>query len=182
MKRDLSKTKDLLADFSKSKSKVERVTHNPKPPTDKRGYAETRKRNRPYDKFLAKLENQDLSNFNSQDIMYFFRDAAHKAGIKYVISKPQIVMRNFNLAKERGYTNEEILLMIEFLFMSDQTYLDKRNLHPGILLTGWCNKIYQDSQLWLKDAYVDKKVSHRRAREWEKVETKDDAKIGEWDI
>ena len=92
-------------------------------------------------------------------------------------------MRNFKLALERGYSTEDLLAMIEFLFTSGQTYLDVKTIHPGILLTNWCNKIYQDTQLWLDDNY-DPNVTYTKPklnREWTDNNTEIKSNVGEWD-
>lgn len=136
-----------------------------------------------YESYLIKYEKGLLSKFSTRDIMYFFRDTANDNGVKYVIGNPKIVMRNIKLAKDRGYSTEDLLAMIEFLFTSGQTYLDKKTLHPGILLTNWCNKIYQDTQLWLEDKY-DPNVTFSKpkmTREW--TDNNEDIKsnVGEWE-
>lgn len=136
-----------------------------------------------YEKYLAKFEKGDLSSFSTRDIMFFFRDIANDNGAKYIIANPKIDMRNFKLALERGYTTEELLAMIEFLFTSGQTYLEKRNIHPGILLTGWCNKIYQDTQLWLDDKYNPNEdyKKNRPTREWTDNNEEVKSNVGEWE-
>lgn len=142
-----------------------------------------------YGRYLKKLEDGDLEKFSTRDIMFHFRDVANRNGVKYVIGNAKIDMRNFKTALERGYTNEQILAMIEFLFESDQDYLDKTTLHPGILLTGWCNTIFQDSQLWLDDLYVPRSERNKTKnskrdvkREWVDNNPSTDCTIGEWDI
>lgn len=138
-----------------------------------------------YDKYLAKLDKGDIHKFSTRDIMFFFRDTANDNGVKYIIANPKIDMRNFRLALDRGYKTEDILAMIEFLFTSGQTYLDKRNLHPGILVTNWCNKIYQDTQLWLNDEFdPNKKYTGSKpqpTREWQDTTKESKSSIGEWD-
>lgn len=142
-----------------------------------------------YGRYLKKLEDGDLEKFSTRDIMFHFRDVANRNGVKYVIGNAKIDMRNFKTALERGYTNEQILAMIEFLFESDQDYLDKTTLHPGILLTGWCNTIFHDSQLWLDDLYVPRSEKNKAKntkrdvkREWVDNNPSTDCTIGEWDI
>lgn len=137
-----------------------------------------------YERYLAKLNKGDLSKFSTRDIMFFFRDTANEHGAKYIIANPKVDMRNFKVALDRGYTTEELLVMIEFLFTSGQKYLDIKNIHPGILLTGWCNKIYTDSQLWLNDNFDPNKPIGKvntQPREW--VDNNKDVKssVGEWD-
>ena len=138
-----------------------------------------------YNKYLAKLEKGELSKFSTRDIMFFFRDTANENGVKYIIANPKIDMRNFKLALGRGYSTEEILAMIEFLFTSGQKYLDIKTLHPGLLLTNWCNKIYQDTQLWLDDKFdPNVKYVHNKPqlnREWKDDNEEVKSNVGEWD-
>lgn len=137
-----------------------------------------------YDRYRKKLEDGQLDKFNSRDLLYFFSDTANSNGVKYVIGNCKIGMRHFKLAKERGYSNEDLLAMIEFLFTSGQTYLAKEHIHTGILVSNWCNTIYNDTQLWLKDEYNPNKKSNynKPVREW--TETSSDeskSSVGEWD-
>lgn len=136
-----------------------------------------------YQSYLNKYEKGLISKFSNRDIMYFFKDIANDNGVKYVIGNAKIEMRNIKLAKERGYSTEDLLAMIEFLFTSGQTYLDKRTLHPGILLTNWCNKVYQDTQLWLEDKFDPKETfsKPKMTREW--TDNNEDIKsnVGEWE-
>ena len=177
----MSKAKDLLADFSRTREVVKKNDSNT-PVRKTRDFNKSRKtrvaKGKPY---RDKIESGDIDKLSSKDLLDFFRDLAIKNGVKFVASKPVIDMRNFNLAIERGYSIEEILLMLEFLFESEQDYLDKKRLHPGILLTGWCNKIYADSQDWLNDEYkTDSQAKHSK-REWsEEIPEEDQAIIGEW--
>lgn len=137
-----------------------------------------------YDSYRAKLEKGNISKFNSRDIMYFFRDTAEENGVRYVIANMQKDMRTYNLAKSKGYSVEDILAMIEFLFTSGQQYLDPKTLHPGILITGWCNKIYQDTQLWLEDKFdpnVKFKNNFTQQREWQDNNEEVKSTIGEWE-
>lgn len=136
-----------------------------------------------YDKYLAKFEKGELHKFSTRDIMFFFRDTANDNGCKYIIANPKIDMRNFKLALDRGYSTEDLLSMIEFLFTSGQKYLDISNIHPGILLTGWCNKIYQDTQLWLDDKYDPNKTYSKPKlnREWTDTNSETKSNVGEWD-
>lgn len=139
-----------------------------------------------YEKYLNKLHKGDINKFSTRDIMFFFRDTANENGVKYIIANPKIDMRNFKVALDRGYTTEDILAMIEFLFTSKQTYLDINSVHPGILLTGWCNKIYSDTKLWLDDKFDPKtpyKDSHKTTlnREWVDSNSEVKSKVGEWE-
>lgn len=135
-----------------------------------------------YDKYLHKLHKGELSKFSTRDLMFYFRDIANENGVKYIIANPKVEMRNFKLALDRGYTTENILAMIEFLFTSGQKYLDIRTLHPGILLTNWCNTIYRDTELWLNDEYNPNRTnSHKPNREWVDNNTEKKSSVGEWE-
>lgn len=136
-----------------------------------------------YNSYLKKLESGNINKFSTRDIMFFFRDTANDNGVKYIIANPKIDMRNFKLALERGYTTEDILAMIEFLFTSGQKYLDIKTLHPGLLLTNWCNKIYQDTQLWIDDKYDPNATfsKPKMTREWTDSNEEIKSNVGEWD-
>ena len=80
-----------------------------------------------------------------------------------------------------NYTPREICLMIEFIFNSNQDYLDKTITQPTVLISGFCNKIYRDSMLWVEDKYSpDSKPKNRPQREWVK-NSSNSAKIGDWE-
>jgi hypothetical protein len=140
-----------------------------------------------YERYKEKLDKGELEKFNTRDMLYFFKEKAEENNIRFVIGNAKIYMHNFKVLQTKGYSKEDILAMIEFLFDSGQNYLPKDKLHPGILLTNWCNTIYQDTQLWLKDEYVPRtKQSSKRQkllkhREWQKKD-KDESVIGEWGI
>lgn len=136
-----------------------------------------------YDRYIKKLEDGKIDKFNSRDFLFFFSDKANENGVKHVIANAKISMANFKTILSRGYTNAEILVMIEFLFTSGQQYLDIHTLHPGILLTNWCNTIYRDSQLWLKDEYnpnAKYKSKPKTEREWKDDKPEHKTGVGEW--
>lgn len=168
-------------DLSKYNVGFEAVTNpkkRPKTPTPSKAQSTQ------YNKYLAKLEKGELSKFSTRDIMFFFRDMANENGHKYIIANPKIDMRNFKLALERGYSTEDILAMIEFLYTSGQKYLDLKSLHPGILLTNWCNTIYKDTQLWLDDKFdPNTKYTNKPQlnREWSDDNEEVKSNVGEWD-
>lgn len=75
--------------------------------------------------------------------------------------------------------------MIEFLFLSDQNYLDKNRLGIGVLSSGWVNTIYKDMLLWVDDKYVPRKQQDTKTarsvknREWSSLEdTSSDDNVG----
>lgn len=126
-----------------------------------------------YDKYKAK----DPLKYNSRDILYYFKDLAKENDIKFVsnISLDKRYMRNIKQLLE-DYDVLEVLQMYKFLFEAPQTYLKKELLHPGILLTGWGHKIYDDSKLYKKGEYVDNPKLDKR----EYVGDKEESVLGEW--
>lgn len=153
----------------------------------KTGYSESRKRNVTSDRYASFLKKyEDIENtvdtFTTNDLMYFFREKAKEAGIKYVIAN---MKRDLGIFKklQADYEPREICLMIEFIFFSEQTYLDKEVTQPTVLASTWCNTIYRDSISWANDEYDPnfKPVKHRATREWNGNTYIDSAKVGEWD-
>lgn len=135
-----------------------------------------------YSEFLKKYD--DLANtvdsFSTYDLMYFFREKAREAGIKYVIANMKRDMGIFKRLQS-NYEPREICLMIEFIFFSEQNYINKDITQPTILASGWCNKIYRDSLLWANDEYVPEKIKHKPLREYDGNREVTDAKIGDWE-
>ena len=83
-------------------------------------------------------------------------------------------------ALDNGYTAREICLMIEFIFSKEQNYLEKGKVQPTILVSKYCNTIYNDSLLWANDEYTPSAPKHQYTREWNES-SEDNIKIGEWD-
>lgn len=130
-----------------------------------------------FDEKYATLDKW-VDKFKSKDLIQFFITKAEEAGYKYVVA---------NYAKECGmyktfltkYTPREICLMIEFVFSSNQNYLDKSTFTTSLLVSGWCNTIYHDALLWADDKYKPK--AKKPSREWTKEVDEETAKIGEWE-
>ena len=153
----------------------------------KTGYAESRKRNVTSDRYTSFLEKyEDIENtvdtFTTNDLMYFFREKAKEAGVKYVIAN---MKRDLGIFKklQTDYEPREICLMVEFIFFSEQTYLDKNITQPTVLSSTWCNTIYRDSIAWANDEYDpnDRPIKQKTVREWKGDTSTDSAKVGEWD-
>lgn len=173
---------DLLDDFRRMRGQI-LTTYEPSATEPKKVPKRVKKdvanKENGYSKFLRKYANLEytLDTFNASDLMFFFREKAGEANVRYVIT---------NRAKDGGifkslldkFDPYEICLMIEFLFMSNQTYLSKDRLSPNVLISGWCNKIYTDSQLWLEDKYVD--APQGNTREWSQNEN-ETTELGGWE-
>lgn len=155
----------------KEKSQIKKVTPRNKKP------------NGNYEKFQIKYSKLSdyLDTFNSVDFVYLFREKARENGYKYSIMNIQKDAHCFKRLLE-DYTQEDIYLMIDFLYNSDQKYLDKRSLSPTVLISSWCNKIYYDSKDYEQGLYLNKENKRSKQlnkREWVKDKS-EDKKIGEW--
>ena len=173
-------TKALVAEFRKKRGQILEAP-KPTPPTRKRNTHST-----PYDTFIRKYNNLDeyIDDLGTRDLMYYFREIAQENGYKYVISNAKKDMAIMKRLKT-NYSNREICGMIEFLYESDQDYLDKDRLSPNLLASQWVNTIYADMQLWIDDKYVPKSKQAKRkqsikTKEWDKdvADIKDDVNIG----
>lgn len=182
------KASNIMAEF-KAKQSLVKKEEAPKDLT--RGFNKKPGGNRttydPYTSYKAKLDLGLLNKFNTRDIAYFFRDVANENGVKYIISNITKDMKCYKVCISKGYSVEELLAMIEFLFTSGQQYLRVETIQPTILMSTWCNTIYADTQLWLKDEY-DPNIRFKKpnkhttpVREWkEPVPEEDRASIGDW--
>lgn len=184
---------DLASSFRESRNQclvtpveksVENVKNSQKP--FKTGYSESRKRNVTSDRytsFLRKYENLEdtVDTFTTHDLMYFFREKARESGVKYVIANMKRDLGIFKKLQE-NYEVREICLMIEFIFCSEQNYLDITATQPTVLSSTWCNTIYKDSLDWVNDEYDPNiRVKKKPQREWSGDTSTDKAKVGEWD-
>lgn len=197
--RDRQKSNDLLKAFRESRQQIQKPVDNSVDnvnnsrrrdhrATFTRGYeARPKKSSDPYSSFLEKYHNlsETIDEFKTQDLMYFFREKARESGVKYVIANMKRDMGIFKKLQE-NYTPREICLMIEFIFCSNQNYLDITITQPTVLSSSWCNTIYRDSLLWADDEYeptertVTKK-EHIKKREWQREVTGEKTMIGEWE-
>lgn len=175
-------TKSVLTEFRKLRCQWEEPPKQTAPPTRKKKASSSS----PYESFIRKyndLENT-IDNLGTRDLVYYFREIAQECGFKYTISnikKDMAIMKRLRA----NYENREICGMIEFLYESDQDYLDKSRLSPNLLASSWVNTIYADMKLWVDDKYVPKSVQAKKKksikqREWDKDEaqTKNDVSIG----
>ena len=168
----------LLSEFRMSRGQSEEmVKETPRPPKSKYTPCKT-----PYDTFLVRyndLENS-IDKFGTRDLVYYFREIANEHGHKYVISnikKDMAIMKRLRA----NFDNREICGMIEFLYESEQDYLDKTRLSPNVLASQWVNTIYADMKLWVDDLYVPNVKKKTKDREWTAPIDESNSKIGEWD-
>ena len=190
--RDRQKSNDLLRAFRESRQQIQKPVENSVDNVNNshrnftRGYKAIPSRSDPYTSFLDKYNHlsETIDEFNTQDLMYFFREKARESGVKYVIANMKRDMGIFKKLQE-NYTPREICLMIEFIFCSNQNYLDITITQPTVLSSSWCNTIYRDSILWANDEYepterVVTKKERIKKREWQREVTGEKANIGEW--
>lgn len=193
--RDRQKSMDLLKAFRESRQQVQRPVdnsvdnvNNSKRANFSRGYKPNKPNNSdPYVSFLDKYSrlSETIDSFKTQDLLYFFREKAKESGVKYVIANLKRDLGVFKKLQE-NYTPREICLMVEFIFCSNQNYLDITRTQPTVLISNWCNTIYRDSILWAEDAYepVERKSTkreHIKKREWQREVTDEKIVIGEWE-
>ena len=122
-----------------------------------------------YLKYEKKLSAGEYDKFTSRDLLFFFKDVARKNGIT-IYSNLQLDIRYMNNIKLalKNFSIEELMVMMDFLFTSDQPYLEKETLQPGILVTGWASRIYKDSKDWQEGRYTPKEIQKSKKTELEK--------------
>lgn len=173
---------DLQQAFRESRNQCLLGTESSKKTANKK--AVTRRGHKTkYEIFLSKYEDLEntIDSFNSQDLLFLFREKAEESGYKYVIPNIQRDLGVIKTALNKGYTPRDLGIMIEFIFCSNQNYIDKSRVSPTILSSQWCNTLYRDSQLWIDDKYVPKKSkSAKTTREWNGSKDTEDIKVGEW--
>ena len=170
-----------MSEFRKLRCQFEEP---PKP--EKQPPRQKAKSSSPYDTFLNKYGklNEFIDTFGTRDLVYYFREVAQENGYRYTISnikKDMAIMKRLR----NNYSNSEICGMIEFIYESDQDYLDKSRLSPNLLASSWVNTIYADMKLWVEDKYVPRSVQTKKKklvkqREWDKdvAQTSNDVSIG----
>ena len=196
--RDRQKSNDLLKAFRESRQQIQQKpvdnsvdsvnnSRRSQRASFTRGYGARPKSSDPYTSFLDKYYrlSETIDEFKTQDLMYFFREKARESGVKYVIANMKRDMGIFKKLQE-NYTPREICLMIEFIFCSNQNYLDTSITQPTVLSSNWCNTIYRDSILWANDEYepVERVVTKKeriKKREWQREVTGEKTTIGEWE-
>lgn len=167
-------TKSVLSEFRNSRGQSEEAPKQQTvPPTRQRKTG-----NSPYETFYRKYQNLDetIDSLGTRDLVYYFREIAEEKGYKYVIANIKKDMAIMKRLRE-NYSNREICGMIEFLYESDQDYLDKDRLSPNILASSWVNTVYADMQLWVDDKYIPRSVQTKKKksikqREWDNSDAK----------
>lgn len=155
--------------------------------TSKVAYEPMRKKRSEFENFLESKYydfkesdyEDNIDNWTSKDLVYFFKEIAHSNGFKYSVN---IVKDNANMSrliKDETYTKNEIVLMIRFLYESNQNYLSKARLSVGVLCSSWVNTIYADAIDWNKNGeYIPESKTSKAVskKEW-KPSDNDDVEI-----
>lgn len=170
--------RQLMDEFRSSRGQSTEVSKISTPPS------RSRRQRTPYDSFLYKYNNLEecIDTFGTRDIVYYFRETAQNSGYKYTIAN---IQKDMAIAKrlKNQYSIREICGMIEFLYNSDQDYLDKAHLSMNVLASRWVNTIYADMMLWVDDKYIPRSVQDSSKRnhsqhEWSDSAASDETKIG----
>lgn len=146
-----------------------------------------KKREKARDILISKLDDyeNEVPNFTNDDLIQYFMYLYETTNNKnYFVSwaKDRTVMTRL----KEVFDTLDVCLMMEFLFNSDQTYLDKRSIGIGVIGSGWANKIHTDSILWSEDNYDDSsryknKKSDERESSWNTNDNStSNVEIGEW--
>ena len=172
----------ILSDFRKHFSQVQVARIEKEEKRELKKYTKTGQ----YEAYLRKVKLEQVEEFNSRDLVYYFRDSSIEANKKYRVAnfkKDMAIMKHL----KDSYSNEEIILMIDFLFSEDNDYLDKPSIN--LMASNWINTIYIDSQDWADDKYVPHKqrgkkrisrVTQLESREYESDGKESSIEIGEW--
>ena len=176
----LRNTNSLVSEFRESRGQSQEPPKKSEPPKKKKNSGGSY-----YDSFLRKYDNLEntIDSLGTRGLVYYFREIAGEQGYKYVISN---IKKDMSIMKRlrNNFSNREICGMIEFLYLSEQDYLDKSRLSINILGSNWINTIYADMKLWVEDKYIPRGVQEKRKksvkdREWNKdVSNTEDVSIG----
>ena len=133
--------------------------------------------------FLKKYEDLEntIEEFNPNDLVYYFETKSQEANKPYIvanIAKDSKIMKRL----QKDFSNEEILVMIEFLFFSGQTYVTDPTIN--VLASSWINSIKRDSDKWLNGKFdptkskTSKKKMIKKVREFKREDEEDNVEIG----
>ena len=155
--------KDLVDEFRKERGQVnerpDTIHHNKVAP----GYKSESQKS--FERRYHNLDDRIIEGFDTLDLTYYFKEKSKEYGVTYWVRNITRDRAVFRKLREH-YTNKEITDMIDFLYMSDQNYLDKNRLAPTVLVSGWNPTIYADSRLWLEGNYKPKKDA-KLVSEWD---------------
>ena len=189
MKLDISKldVKAILGKYNEAQGIQLTLSSKMSAPKDNKPIKNSKTKKGRYDVFLEKYKyiEETIDTFTPLELLYLIRKTAEESGYKYVIANISKDLHIMKILCDR-YSSREIWNMIDFIYNSDQDYLDKSKISPNILVSCWCNTIYPDSQRYIRGEYSSKvKKQTKRAlqlkrREWSSSKKTDKKKVGDW--
>lgn len=162
VKRNKSK-RDVLNEFredrGQSNERPDTIHHN----RIVSGYKSESLKN--FEARYSKIDDDIIEKFDTLDFVYYFQAKSEEFGVKYWVRNIARDRAVFRKLREH-YTNKEITEMIDFVYLSNQNYLEKNRLAPTVLVSGWNPTIFADSQLWKEGKYKPKKDT-KTVSEWD---------------
>ncbi len=189
LKLDTSKldVKAILGKYNEAQGIQLTLSSKMSAPKDRKSIKSSNFKKNKYDIFLEKYTHieETIDTFTPLELLYLIRETAGERDYKYVITNVPKDLHMMKILCDR-YSSREIWNMIDFLYNSDQDYLDKSKIGPNILISCWCNTIYPDSQRYIKGEYSSrinkqtKRALQLKKREWSSSEKTDKKKVGDW--
>lgn len=173
-------SKELLDSFRESRNQVTEFYEEQKNNRREGAKKATLTKRQSFLKKYADLENT-IEEFNSNDLVYYFETKSQEANKPYIVAnmaKDSKIMKRL----QKDFSNEEILVMIEFLFFSGQTYVKDPTIN--VLASSWINTLKNDANKWLNGEFdptkskTSKKKMIKKVREFKREYDEDNVEIG----
>lgn len=173
-------SKELLDSFRESRNQVTEFYEDPKKNRQLGAKKAGLTKRQSFLKKYEDLENT-IEEFNSNDLVYYFEAKSQEANKPYIVAnmaKDSKIMKRL----QKDFSNEEILVMIEFLFFSGQTYLTDPSIN--VLASSWINTVKIDANKWLNGEFdhtkskTSKKKMIKKVREFKRDDNEDIVEIG----
>lgn len=162
------------ADISQLKDKYSNFGIKQQPTPKKKGTVSGARKN-----FNLKLEDEKFSEFNSTDwIMYFSNKYQEATEHEYIIIGKTSWFKEHAIYKSliKEMAPQDIKLMIDFLFDSEQDIKPKAQSGSYLLSQAWLQSVYSSAKLWQRGEYKStaqiqrdrykSAVPEKRNREW----------------
>lgn len=173
-------SKELLDSFRESRNQVTEFYEEQKNNRREGAKKATLTKRQSFLNKYADLENT-IEEFNSNDLVYYFETKSQEANKPYIVAnmaKDSKIMKRL----QKDFSNEEILVMIEFLFFSGQTYVKDPTIN--VLASSWINTLKNDAKKWLNGEFdptkskTSKKKMIKKVREFKREDNEDSVEIG----
>lgn len=173
-------SKELLDSFRESRNQVTEFYEEQKQNRREGAKKATLTKRQSFLKKYEDLENT-IEEFNSNDLVYYFETKSQEANRPYIvanIAKDSKIMKRL----QKDFSNEEILVIIEFLFFSGQTYVKDPSIN--VLASSWINTLKRDANKWLNGEFdpteskPSKKKMIKKVREFKREDGEDNVEIG----